>query len=51
MHMITRFLKLVSAIMSVHYKTVRYIEGLRWEFDQFRAVPRNSIPNNEVFTI
>ena len=31
---ITRFLKVVSAVTSVRYKSVHYIEGLLWEFEQ-----------------
>ena len=32
--MITQFLKIVSAMSSVHYKSIRYIESLLWEFEE-----------------
>ena len=35
--MVTQFLKIVSAIRSVHYKSIRYIESLLWQFEENSA--------------
>ena len=49
--MITWFLEIVSAVTSVCYKSVRYLEGLLGDLTRIQHVPRKFVDYNEVTAI